>query len=146
MKLYIDQAVQEGYDTEIFMDVRLTHYPLRDYCSMWGELQNTVKSYGKIGKRNAHALPHNKIRKHSMHLVRLYLMCLDLLEKGEIVTFREQEHDLLMDIRDGKYLDESGKQWRNFLRWYMILKSVWITQRNIPICRIHQITGKSMSL
>ena len=109
LKLYIDQAVQEGYDTEIFMDVRLTHYPLRDYCSMWGELQNTVKSYGKIGKRNAHALTYNKIGKHSMHLIRLYLMCLDLLEKGEIVTFREQEHDLLMDIRDGKYLDESGK-------------------------------------
>ena len=45
INLYIDKAVQEGYDTEIFMDVRLTHYPLRDYCSMWSELQNTVKAY-----------------------------------------------------------------------------------------------------
>ncbi len=33
------------------MDVNLTHYPLRDYCSMWNELQNTVRQYGKIGKK-----------------------------------------------------------------------------------------------
>lgn len=109
MKLYIDQAVQEGYDTEIFMDVKLTHYPLRDYCSMWNGLQSAVKSYGKIGRRNENALTHNKIGKHSMHLIRLYLMCLDLLEKEEIITYREKEHDLLMDIRNGKYLDEKGE-------------------------------------
>ena len=109
LNLYIDQAVQEGYETEIFMDVRLTHYPLRDYCSMWNELQNTVKSYGKIGVRNEKALTHNKIGKHSMHLIRLYMMCLDILEHEEIVTYRENEHDLLMDIRNGKYLDNDGK-------------------------------------
>ena len=101
--------MQEGYDTEIFMDVRLSHYPLRDYCSMWNELQNTVKAYGKIGVRNEKALTHNKIGKHSMHLIRLYMMCLDILERGEIITYREKEHDLLMDIRNGKYLSEEGK-------------------------------------
>lgn len=109
IKLYIDTAVQEGYDTEIFMDVRLTHYPLRDYCSMWNELKNTVTSYGKIGKRNKRALEHGKIAKHSMHLIRLYMMCLDILEKEEINTYREKEHDLLMDIRNGKYLDENDQ-------------------------------------
>ena len=109
LKLYIDKAVQEGYDTEIFMDVKLSHYPLRDYCSMWNELQNTVKAYAKIGVRNEKALTHNKIGKHSMHLIRLYMMCLDILEREEIVTYREKEHDLLMDIRDGKYLGEDGK-------------------------------------
>lgn len=40
-----------------------------------------------------------------MHLVRLYLMCLDILEKERIITYRAKEHDLLMDIRNGKYLD-----------------------------------------
>lgn len=105
INLYIDKAVQKGYDTEIFMDVKLTHYPLRDYCSMWNELQNTVKAYGKVGKRNEHALEHGKIAKHMMHLCRLYMMCLDILEKEKIITYREKEHDLLMDIRNGKYLD-----------------------------------------
>lgn len=41
-----------------------------------------------------------------MHLVRLYLMCLDILEKEEIITFREEDHDLLMDIRNGRYQRE----------------------------------------
>lgn len=109
IRLYIDKAVQEGYDTEIFMDVKLTHYPLRDYCSMWSELQNTVKAYGKIGKRNEKALEHGKIAKHMMHLIRLYMMCLDILEKEKIITYRENEHDLLMDIRNGKFLDSNDK-------------------------------------
>lgn len=36
-------------------------------------------------------------------------MCLDILEKGEIITYREKEHDLLMDIRNGKFLDINGQ-------------------------------------
>lgn len=34
-------------------------------------------------------------------------MCLDILNEGEIVTYREKDHDFLMDIRNGKYLDEN---------------------------------------
>lgn len=109
LKLYIDKAVQPNYDTEIFMDVRLTHYPLRDYTSMWSELKNLVTQYGKIGKRNDKAIEHNKIGKHMMHLVRLYLMCLDILEKGEIITYREAEHDFLMSIRNGEYITEDNQ-------------------------------------
>lgn len=107
INLYIDKAVQEGYDSEVFMDINLKHYPLRDYKSMWSEMHNIVKDYAKIGKRNAHAIGHNKLGKHMMHLVRLYLMCFDILEKEEINTYREVEHDWLMDIRDGKYLDDN---------------------------------------
>lgn len=105
--LYIDNAIQEDYDTEIFMDINLKHYPLRDYKSMWSEMNNIVKDYSKIGKRNKNAIEHNKLGKHMMHLVRLYIMCLDILEKGEIITYREKEHDFLMDIRKGKYLDNN---------------------------------------
>lgn len=112
--LYIDKAVQDGFDTEIFMDINLTHYPLRDYCSMWSELQSLVRSYAKVGKRNARAIEHGKIAKHAMHLIRLYMMCLDILEKEEIVTYREKEHDLLMDIRNGKYLDDNDQPTEDF--------------------------------
>lgn len=107
IKLYIDKAIQEGYDTEIFMDVNLKRYPLRDYKAMWAEMQNIVKSYSKIGKRNEKTVEHNKLGKHMMHLIRLYMMCLDILECEQIVTYREKEHGLLMDIRNGKYLDEN---------------------------------------
>lgn len=106
IKLYIDKSEQEEYDTEIFMDINLHHYPLRDYKSMWSEMNNVVKDYSKIGKRNKNAIEHNKLGKHMMHLIRLYMMCLDILEHEKIVTYREKEHDLLMDIRNGKFLDE----------------------------------------
>lgn len=107
IKLYVDKAVQEDYDTEVFMDINLKHYPLRDYKSMWSEMNNIVKDYSKIGKRNQHAIEHGKLGKHMTHLVRLYYMCFDILENEKIVTYREKEHDLLMDIRNGKYLDEN---------------------------------------
>jgi len=106
IKLYVDKAVQEGYDSEIFMDVHLHNYPLRDWKSMWSEMNNIVKDYSKIGKRNQRAIEHNKLGKHMMHLVRLYLMALDIFEKEEIVTYREKDLPFLMDIRNGKYLDD----------------------------------------
>ena len=107
IKLYVDKAVQEEYDTEIFMDINLHHYPLRDYKSMWSEMNNIVKDYSKVGKRNQNAIEHGKLGKHMMHLVRLYIMCLDILEREEIVTYREKEHDFLMEIRNGKFLDDN---------------------------------------
>ena len=106
IKLYIDEAVNPDYDTEVFMDVNLTHYPLRDYKSMWSEMHSIAKEYAKIGARNRKAIERGKLGKHMMHLVRLYLMCFDILEKGEIVTYRAKDHDFLMDIRNGKYLDD----------------------------------------
>lgn len=46
--------------------------------------------------------------KNAMHLIRLFMMALDILEKGEINTYREKEHDLLMAIRLGKFQKEDG--------------------------------------
>lgn len=106
ISLYIDKAVNPDMETEIFMDTDLKHYPVRDYTEMWAELKNIIKSYKNIGARNNKAIEHNKLGKHMMHLIRLYMMCLDILEKEIIVTYREAEHDLLMDIRNGKFLDD----------------------------------------
>lgn len=114
LKLYIDKAVKEGYDTEIFMDVRLTHYPVRDYCNMWNELQHIVTSYNKIGARNSKAIEHGKVSKHAMHLLRLQYMLLDILKGNGIITYREKEHDLLMDIRNGKYTTEDNSMTDEF--------------------------------
>lgn len=107
VKLYIDKAIQEGYDTEIFMDIDLRHYPLRDWAGMWNEMKSIVSSYNKFGKRNEKAVEHDKLGKHMAHLLRLYMMCIDILEKEEIITYRADEHDLLMAIRNGEYLDEN---------------------------------------
>lgn len=114
INLYIDKAINSDYDTEIFMDINLKHYPLRDYKSMWSEMNSIVKSYSKVGKRNKNAIEHGKLAKHMMHLIRLYLMCLDILEYEEINTYREKDLGLLMDIRNGKYLDSNNQPTNDF--------------------------------
>lgn len=104
IKLYIDGAVNPEWDSEIFMDVNLHHYPLRDYKGMWSEMNNIVKEYNNIGSRNKKAAEHGKLTKHAMHLVRLYFMCFDILEREEIVTYRD-ENDFLLKIRNGMFFD-----------------------------------------
>lgn len=105
--LYVDKSGNPDFDTEIFMDVNLTHYPLRDYKSMWNEMNNIVKDYDKIGKRNRKK-DDNHLNKHAMHLVRLFMMAIDILEKGEINTYRKKEQELLLSIRRGEYQKEDG--------------------------------------
>jgi predicted nucleotidyltransferase len=107
IKLYIDKSNHEELTSEIFADINLSHYPLRDYKNIWSDMNNIVKDYGKLNKRN-HKKDDAHLNKHAMHLVRLYLMCLDILEKEEIITYREKDHDLLMDIRSGTYQKEDG--------------------------------------
>lgn len=114
IKLYIDEAVQEGFETEIFIDCNLEHYPLRDYAGMINEMKSIVNHYGKIGKRNENAISHNKLGKHMAHLIRLYMMAIDILEKEEIITYRSEEHDLLMSIRNGEYLDDNRQPTAEF--------------------------------
>lgn len=109
INLYLDKSDRPDLDKEIFMDIHLTHYPLRDYRSIWSDMKNIVNDYEKIGHRNQNAIEKGKLGKHMMHLVRLYLMCLDILEKEEINTYRENDIPFLMDIRNGKYLDKNSQ-------------------------------------
>ena len=104
IRLYIDKAVNPDMETEIFMDVSLKHYPLRDYKDYWSEMNSIVKSYKKIGKRNSNAFSRGKICKHCMHLIRLYFMLFDILEYGEIHT-RRKEKDFLLEVRNGLFFD-----------------------------------------
>ena len=114
IKLYIDKAYNSDYDTEIFMDVNLNHYPLRDYKGLWISMNNIVKEYNKIGARNSKAIEKGKLGKHMMHLVRLYYMCFDILEKGEINTYRYNDKEFLLKIRNGLFLDENNQPKSDF--------------------------------
>lgn len=107
IRLYIDRSNNPEYDTEIFCDIDLKHYPLREFRASMNDIGMIIGSYAKIGKRNEKAIAHDKLGKHMAHLVRLYLMAFDILERGEIITYREKDHDLLMSIRNGEYLDEN---------------------------------------
>lgn len=115
--LYVDKATDDNLDSEIYVDFNFKHYPLRDYLGMVSELKNVIRDYDKTSKRNKNAIEHNKLTKHAMHLVRLYMMAIDILDKHEIITYREKEHDLLMSIRNNvnyEWIDENHQPTEKF--------------------------------
>lgn len=114
LNLYIDSSSQANLDSEIFMDLDLHKYPLRDWVNMWSDMKSIVNSYNKFGKRNENAIAHGKLGKHMAHLLRLYMMCIDILEKEEVITFRDKEHDLLMRVRNGEFLDSNSQPTSEF--------------------------------
>lgn len=103
--LYIDKAENPRLETEIFVDANYRHLPLRDYENMWAVMHNVVKEYDKIGKRNKKK-DDNHLNKHAMHLIRLFMMAIDILERGEICTRRTNEQELLLKIRRGDFQQE----------------------------------------
>ena len=76
---------EAGGKPQVLADINMERVPLREFTGMMGELVEITRNYDKIHHRNkkkddAH------LNKHAMHL-----------------TYREADHDLLMDIRNGRY-------------------------------------------
>lgn len=113
IRLFIDRAVTEGMETEIFVDADYRHLPLRDYNSVLETLRNVVRDYDRIGKRN-HKKDDNHLNKHAMHLIRLMMTVLDILEKQEIIICRQENLPLLMKIRNGGYMLPDGTLSKEF--------------------------------
>lgn len=105
--LFTDDSPREDWDQEIFANIHLEHFPARQFNSMMNDLHNVLGTYEKLNHRN-HKKDDAHLNKHAQHLVRLYLMCIDILEKEEIITYREADHELLMSIRNGAYQNEDS--------------------------------------
>lgn len=102
IKVYIDKSDKEDLDTEIFLDVQLTHYPLRDFKNIYSEMSQIVNDYGKLNHRNSKKDTLH-LNKHAMHLIRLLIMGTELLEGKGINTYRGDDREFLLNIRNGKY-------------------------------------------
>lgn len=100
-------GIEESLDGNIFVQINNT-FEINEFCRFAADIQ-TVHSDYKSSVRNNKAIEHGKLAKHMMHLMRLYMMGIDILEKGEIVTYRYKEHDFLMSIRNGEFLEKDGK-------------------------------------
>lgn len=111
--LYTADSPREDLDREIFADIHIDKYPVREFNSIMNDLTNVIGTYEKLNYRN-HKKDDNHLNKHAMHLIRLYLICLDILEHEDIVTYRGQDRDLLMSIRTGAYQNEDGTYRQEF--------------------------------
>ena len=107
IQLYLDDSDKADFDKEIFIDINLKHYPLRDLKSISSEWLNVIKDYNSLNHRN------NKkddihLNKHVMHIIRLMLMGTEILEGKGIHTYRENDLSLLMAFRNGDYVKENN--------------------------------------
>lgn len=93
----------------LFAHIKETTCSVEIFSALLNEINNVIREYNKRSTRNDKALSHNKINKHAMHLVRLYLMAIELLTTGSVCTYRAADHDLLMSIRNGQYSTENGQ-------------------------------------
>ena len=105
INLYIDDAVREGFAKEIFVDANYTHFPLREYEKMFSTMNAVIREYDKIGKRNKKK-DDNHLNKHAMHLIRLFMMAIDILDNEIIKTHRGNDLELLLKIRNGGFQNE----------------------------------------
>jgi len=102
IKIYLDISDKEDFDQEIFIDIDLKHYPLRDYKNIMSEMTNVIRDYNKLNNRNKKKdEPH--LLKHGMHLIRLLITGSEILETKKVNTYRKNERELLLGIRNGKY-------------------------------------------
>ena len=134
IRLYIDEAVNPELETEIFVDANYRHLPLRDYESMWSTMHAVVKDYDKIGKRNKKK-DDNHLNKHAMHLIRLFMMAIDILEKGMIKTHRTDDLELLLKIRSGAFMLEDhtfSKEFYEILAHYEALLEKATKESHLP--------------
>lgn len=92
-------------DNQLFIDINLKKYSLYNFSVLASDISNVVNNYSKLNKTN-NKKDDAHLNKHMMHLMRLYLMCFDILEKEEINTYRKNDIDFLMSIRKGKYLHD----------------------------------------
>lgn len=98
------KVTAEQTDADIVMSMNLKDVPMRIVLQILNEIASIDKDYSS-STRNTKATEHNKLSKHMMHLIRLYMMGIDILLKEQIITYRADDHDLLMAVRNGDYLE-----------------------------------------
>ena len=102
LKLYIEKSSKVDLEEEIYMDISLTHYPLRDFKNIYAEMSNIIHDYDKLNHRNSKK-DELHLNKHAMHLIRLLIMGAEILQGKGVNTFRDKEREFLLDIRNSKY-------------------------------------------
>lgn len=94
---------------EILISVDAKKLPLKKFFAMNAGLGTMLNNYAKLNHRNRKK-DDNHLHKHAMHLIRLYMTGIDILEGRGIIIYREKDLPILRKIRTGEItLDEVFK-------------------------------------
>ena len=107
LRLRLVESTKDDLDLEVVADFNLRGIPVRQFKGMLESMSDVLKNAEKMGQRNRKK-DNAQLAKHAMHLIRLYLEGVDVLEKGDIITWRGGDLDLLMSIRRGNFQRKDG--------------------------------------
>ncbi len=91
----------EETDPHLSVSVHVDDMPLRKFIDVNSHIYTLLRNYDKLNHRNRKK-DEAHLRKHAMHLVRLYLTGIDILRGNGVHTYREKDLALLREIRAGK--------------------------------------------
>jgi predicted nucleotidyltransferase len=107
MFVFPGKSPKNSKDTEILLTANFEGYPLADLACEVREMCTIINQYDSLNRRNKKKTI-GKLNKHVEHLFRLFFEGLDILVEHEIITYREKEHDFLMELRNGKLQKPNG--------------------------------------
>lgn len=107
-----DVEIPDNEDIGLYLNINMDGVYFKDFSGIINEVTTAIKEFNKhIGHRNNKKDDYH-LNKHAMHLVRLYLMAFDILEREEIVTYRDKERDFLLSIKNGDYMVEGTRAFK----------------------------------
>ena len=124
-------------DEQLTVDCNMTNYPIREFMGLISELREIEKNYNKINTRNCKK-DNEHLSKHICHIFRLLFMYIDIATKMEIITYREKEHDFLMQAKNGLFVNEDGTLRSEF---YDKLREV---EKDVEYATKHTILPKTL--
>lgn len=115
LNVYIGKSSKEDLEEEILISGNFKDAPLTEVNKILNAINNPINQFGKLNKRNKKKSL-QKLEKHKMHLIRLKLMCCEILEGKGIITDRTGvDLDFLMNIRNGGMPYEELMEWNEKL-------------------------------
>jgi len=105
------EIVENGKEVVLSGELRNAGFSdLKAFADSCNEIAKNASSLAARNRKRESA----KLSKHASHLIRLLHMGSEMLETGAINTWRGEDHDLLMEIKQGKWLVESADGSRSF--------------------------------
>lgn len=104
-------------DDKLYMSAHFDNVEIDKVRATLNDLLTIEKTFNTLGQRN-NKKSEEKLDKHLMHLIRLYLTCFDILENHQVNTYRENDREFLLEIRKGKFIKDNKltDECRQFLK------------------------------
>lgn len=91
----------------VFLTASFDNLPITEVKGMCGELGDIAKTADELSARNRKK-EIGKLSKHMSHLIRLLRMGAEILETGKVNTYRAEDRELLVAIKEGLWIEEKA--------------------------------------